>query len=1003
MHVFADEYRVQAGALCGPGWLLHGLACSWDWTQMHNSTNGGLCFEDSRRTEISLVLDRAGRIIDANDRALAAYGYSLQEFGQLSFHDLLGRSELAKCCQWYEAVANTGDVAFETCHRRKDGSPFAVNVRFHLHTSGEYTYIDTIVHDTSGQKCSEEALRRANRALRVLSAGNKAMTRPGDEIGLFQDICELITENGRYPLAWIGIKEDDPGRSVKIITSSGSGREYLTGIRVSWGDNARGRGPAGTCIRTSSITVINDAETDPTFLPWRRRAASYGYRSIISLPLRCEGQTIGALNIYATEPDAFGPEEKDLLEELATELSYGLEFRRARESQERMEAAAIQAATEFRTIFDSTNDAIFIADYDGRLLEVNREACRSLGYTRDELLQMTVQQIDSPESAALLPERLREIRERGTACFESVQMRRDGVPVEVELNARAVEYKRHQAVLAAARDIGERKRVEAALQARTAEMERSKKAADEANRAKSQFLANMSHEIRTPMNGIIGMMELALQTDLSDEQREYLSIAYDSADSMLSLLNDILDASKIEAGKLDFESIPFNLEHQVVETARPFALVAAQKGLELLCDIEAAMPVRLIGDPLRIRQIIGNLIGNAIKFTSQGEVTVRVESRGVREDTVTLHFAVSDTGAGIPAEKLNAIFEAFTQADGSITRRFGGTGLGLSIAYSLVRNMGGTMWLDSTLGQGSTFHFTLDMRIDHSGLADPAAAAQGLDGASVLILDGHASNRRIVTDIAANLGMRTTAIDECAVALSALRQALAEGAPFQLMIVDSGLAVADAVQWMHVARQEGLLRDTPILLAAAPGEFHISAASRDLGIVGSISKPVSRNEFLRSVRKALALPAPDSAPPGGRGGDTASHPARPLLVLLAEDNSVNRHLATRMLEKEGYRVVIANNGKEAVAHFEREPFDAVLMDVQMPEMDGYGATAAIRALERQQRRRHTPIIAVTAHAMKGDREECLRAGMDDHLSKPIKLKELKSVLDRQIQATPLLH
>ena len=710
--------------------------------------------------------------------------------------------------------------------------------------------------DTSGESpVGDEALRRTIRALRVSSAGKKAVIRTEDETRLYQEFCAAITGEGGYPLAWIGFPEMDPAKSVRVVAYAGSGAHYLDSIQVRWGEGPLGSGPVGLCIRTGQIAVINDAARDGRFDPWREQAAGFGYRSVAALPLWREGELIGALAIYASEADAFCPEEIRLLEELAADLSCGLTARAGRAARAQMEAAALTVAAEFRAVFDSTNDAIFIADLDRRFLEVNQTACRSLGYSRDELVNMKIDDIDSPESAAFLPARIARIRERGEACFEATQVRKDGSHLPVEVNNRAILYHRKPALLGVARDISERKKSEADLIARTAEMARLKAEAEKANRAKSEFLANVSHEIRTPMNGILGFAELLSQTGLNAEQREYIDAVRSSAEHLLTLINDLLDFSRIEAGRLELQNVRFSLRECVDGAVSPLKPAATAKGLAVGVEISDTVPQWVEGDGSRIRQVLVNLVGNAVKFTESGSVAVTVAAAGEG----ILRFAVADTGIGITEAHRAAIFEPFRQGDGSITRRFGGTGLGLTISRTLVARMNGRIWFETQEGVGSTFFFEIPLK--------SAAAVAG---------------------------------DRCP--------------------------------------------------DPEPARF---------------------------------------AKPG-------------MSIIVAEDNPVNQRLIRRLLEKRGHAVTMCDTGRAALDAWRGSPADLMLMDIQMPDVDGIEATRRIRS-EEALTGAHVPIIAMTARAMVGDRERCLQAGFDNYLTKPVHLRDLDHMLADYATATTTIR
>ncbi len=519
------------------------------------------------------------------------------------------------------------------------------------------------------------------------------------------------------------------------------------------------------------------------------------------------------------------------------------------------------------------------------------------------------------------------------------------------------------------------------------DLRRAQRRADEANRAKSEFLANMSHEIRTPMNGVLGMAELLSHTHLDREQREYLNMIQQSAESLLRILNDILDFSKIEAGRLELEAVPFALRDCVGKAGQMLAVRAAAKHVELACRVEPDLPDTLVGDPVRLRQILVNLMGNAIKFTEQGEVVVEVERRGEpqNERTVRLHFSVRDTGIGIPPEKQQAVFEAFTQADASTTRRFGGTGLGLAIASQLVRMMGGEIWLESVVGRGTTFHFTAEFALAETLLESRHGEPPALAGQTVLVVDDNATNRRILQELLRSWRMGVTAVEDGAHALAELHRAAVAGRPYRFVLLDLMMPAMDGFELAEqIVRTPELDNASLILLSSVvrPGDLQ---RCRDLGIAGYLTKPLVHSELLDTLLAAQAQTDPKEE------AETASSnvaAGRSLKILLVEDGLVNQRVATGLLTRHGHQVVVAVNGREAIQAWERTRFDLVLMDLQMPVMDGIEATTIIRQREREQRARRTPILAMTAAAMKGDRERCLEAGMDGYLSKPIRAEEL---------------
>ena len=677
----------------------------------------------------------------------------------------------------------------------------------------------------------------------------------------------------------------------------------------------------------------------------------------------------------------------------------------ARDGEDRVVAVARQIARDdepawsedlgdvrYRAILDQIEDACAVVDLTGRYRYVNNAFCRLFSRSRETLTGTSFRDNSASD------DRINKLR------HVYAQVYKTGMPAkafEYQITVNGVEKSLEQSV-SVDRDVNGRPvgfmsiiRDCTARALAQEELAKSKEAAEDANRAKSDFLANMSHEIRTPMNGIIGMTMLALDTDLTPYQADCLDTVKSSAESLLTILNDILDFSKIESRKLEMEAVAFSLADTIADALKPFSVRAHQKGVELLCDIAPDAPAAIVGDPVRLKQIVNNLLGNAIKFTDRGHIVVSVRQETRNEGCIMLHFAVTDTGIGVPAEKQATIFEAFRQADGSTTRRFGGTGLGLAISTSLVTMMGGRLWVESEPDAGSAFHFTA--AFDLADLPDPARGQPSLANLRVLIVDDNPVNRRILDAQTRSWAMVPTAVDGGHAALEALTAAARDGRPFDLVLLDANMPGLDGFAVAEQVRLHPELAGSTIMMLSSSGLESDVARCRALGIAAHLTKPIKASDLLEAMTRTVDVSV--AAPAAAKSAPAVVAPARLISVLVAEDNVVNQRVALGLLTRRGHTVTVVGNGREALAALERGAYDLVLMDVQMPVMGGFEATAAIRAGELQTGG-HVRIVAMTAHAMNGDRERCVAAGMDGYLSKPLDPRMLFAIAEGDAPAGP---
>ena len=839
----------------------------------------------------------------------------------------------------------------------------------------------------------------AARALLSASTIDEAAPR------ILEAICQAL--DWEYGALWSVDRRADALRCVETWTSSSV--QFAEFEQVSRASAfRRGVGLPGRVWQSAQPAWIPDVTLDTNF-PRAATAAREHLHAAFGFPVLLRGEVLSVMEFFSRE---IREPDQDLLSMLMTVGSQIGMFMDRRGAQE-----------ELDRFFNLSLDMLCVAGFDGYLRRVNPAWQRNLGYTEQELLSSPyVDRLHPDDRQPTIKEARKLIEGHEVLYFENRHLHKDGT--WRWLLWTAAPFPEQQVFYAVGRDITERKAAEetlagyardleithreledqaARLSQLVRELETSKRRAEEAAEVKSAFLANMSHEIRTPLNAILGMTALALKTRLTTQQRDYLATAKSSAEALLAIISDILDFSKIEARRLDLERTEFDLRDAVGDAAKVLALRASEKGLELACDVARDVPATVVGDPGRLRQVLLNVIGNAVKFTTAGEVVARVavDAAGSDPGSVALHFAVRDTGVGIPRDKQQDIFQAFTQADSSTTRRFGGTGLGLAIASRLVELMGGRIWVESEPGQGSTFHFTA--RFDRPV---PAAAEaretdpRPLDGLRVLVVDDNATNRRIVEEMLASWNMVPTSTSDAVSALTALQQAAKSGRRYEAVIADCQMPDVDGFMLARRVKRHQRLRDTPVIMLTSVGRADDAARVRRLGIDAYLTKPVTHSDLFDTLSEVFA------AKGGGglmtRAARARTETARPaaraerrLRILVAEDHAVNRKLVTTLLRARGHVVKAVENGRAAVAAIEAaaDPFDVVVMDLQMPEMGGLEASQAIRTLEGPAGRR-VPIVALTAHALRGDRERCLQAGMDDYMSKPIDADQLTITVER---------
>tara|TARA_R110002095_G_scaffold142965_1_gene123799 strand:- start:10305 stop:13715 length:3411 start_codon:yes stop_codon:yes gene_type:complete len=952
-----------------------------------------------------ITIDIEGRVIDWNRRAVEIFGWSREEATGNTVAELIVPPQYrAQHLDGLRLFKSTGqgrvfNQRLELTATRRNGQEFPIELMVtEIHWNGQ-TIFNAFVRDVSDKKEAEQLIAREKLEAALLQqASFSSSTTDALEDALRICVTNLCEITG-WPVGHAFVLNKAGNRLVSSRIWHFANNNNFCVLQTVSEQVALSRGEdlPGQVWERGEALWITDLEHDEHIIR-RGENLNLGVRSAFGFPVKLDGEIIAVVEFFNTQQTPLD------LNILAFARSVGNLIRHVIERIQWQEER-----TRLAAIVDSSGDAIIGKALNGTITSWNNGAEEIYGWQAEEVIGETVS-ILLPPGMAREESEIFEAMKTGRRLdqFQTRRMRKDGTIFDVSVTVSPIRGYDNQVVGSATieRDISIRRR-------REEELRKARDEAEHANRAQGEFLANVSHELRTPMNAILGMLELTLQENLTPVKRDYLQTAKDSADSLLLLVNDILDFSRLEAGRFELEPVPFNLRDLLDDVVKTLSLRAYEKGLELACRINRDVPGRVTGDPIRLRQILTNLAGNAIKFTEQGEVVVDVQlveptlqQRGdstgdqdVRDTSlaiqpgqeVMLKFSVSDTGIGIASGDRQRIFAPFAQADASTTRQYSGTGLGLAICHELIGLMNGQMHLESELGQGSRFYFTIALTVsesDESETVREQATVDQLQGLPVLVVDDNQTNRMILEEMLTNWSMSPTPVESAQGAMQQLSVAVETQQSYPLVIVDALMPETDGFMLLEQAQKAGLLDTATILMLSSADHQIFYDRCEGLDISAFLEKPVSQSDLLDAIMTALKGPQLE------REIMTQINETKQTFhVLVAEDTLANQKVITAILKKRGHSCVIANNGREAIDCLRSKSFDIVLMDVQMPTMDGLQATAMIREQEEHSQD-HIPIIAMTAYAMRGDRDKCLAAGMDSYISKPIDAKKLIHLLEK---------